>query len=126
EIRDVKPGTISTIWGKFVQRLWNREPNPFYSSLHFSRAYELDPRTMAQKVVNATTQRKRAQREYLARHPNYNNSLFLFKPGHPLRKFCQRIVGPGRGSERIGGVEPIKVVWYTFSAFIYIAIVAMV
>jgi hypothetical protein len=102
------------------------EPNPFYSNLRFSREDEIDPRTMAKEVLNATMQRKRAQREYLVRHPNYNNSLFLLKPNHPLRRLCQRIVGPGRGSERIDGVEPIKAVWYTFSAFIYIAIIAMV
>jgi hypothetical protein len=52
--------------------------------------------------------------------------LFIFKPDNPIRRFCQRIVGPGRGSERIDGVEPNRVVWYAFSAFIYAAIVAMV
>jgi hypothetical protein len=39
---------------------------------------------------------------------------------------CQRLVGPARGVERIDGVEPNKVAWYSFSAFIYAAIVAMV
>lgn len=39
---------------------------------------------------------------------------------------CQRMVGPGRGGDRIEGVMPNRPVWYTFSAFIYAAIVAMV
>ncbi|KAI9839940.1 MAG: hypothetical protein M1819_000132 [Sarea resinae] len=124
---EVQPGSLSAYWGRLVGLVKNREPNPFYSRLQFSRAYEeLDPRTMAKEVVSANEQRKRAQREYLVKHPNYNVSLYLFKPSNPIRKICQRIVGPGRGSQRIEGVDPIKAVWYSFSAFIYAAIVAMV
>lgn len=124
---EVRPGLLSAIWGKFRGLLQDREPNPFYSRLQFSRAYEeLDPRTMAREVVSATEQRKRAQREYLQKHPTYNVSLFLFKPNNMIRRLCQRIVGPGRGSQRIEGVDPVKPVWYAFSAFIYAAIVAMV
>lgn len=110
-----------------VTRLFKREPNPFYSRLQLTKAYEeLDPRTLAREVVNATEQRKITQREYLKRHPNYNNSLYLFRPDNPIRRFCQRIVGPGRGSERIQGRMPNPRIWYAFSAFVYAAIVAMV
>lgn len=123
----VQPGVLSGLWGKVMGFARNREPNPFYSRLQFSRAYEdLDPRTMAKEVVSATEQRKRAQRQYLQNHPTYNVALFLFQPSNPIRNFCQRIVGPGRGSQRIDGVDPVKPVWYAFSAFIYAAIVAMV
>jgi voltage-dependent calcium channel len=124
----VKSGLKSTLWGKFVNRIWNREPNPFYSNIQFSSGREenTNARVLAKEAVSATSQRKKAQREFLARHPNYNNSLFLFTPRNPIRRFCQKIVGPGRGSERFEGVEPNKAVWYTFSAFIYAAIVAMV
>jgi voltage-dependent calcium channel len=123
----VRPGPLSAVWGKLVGFVKNREPNPFYSRLKFSRAYEeLDPRTMAREVVTATEQRRRAQRQYLQKYPRYNVSMFLFKPDNPIRKFCQRIVGPGRGSQRIEGVDPVKPIWYAFSAFIYAAIVAMV
>jgi hypothetical protein len=111
-----------------VNRIWNREPNPFYSNIQFSSGREdnTNARVLAKEAVSATSQRKKAQREFLARHPNYNNSLFLFTPRNRIRRFCQKIVGPGRGSERFEGVEPNKAVWYTFSAFIYAAIVAMV
>lgn len=123
----VQPGVLSGLWGKVMGFARNREPNPFYSRLQFSRAYEdLDPRTMAKEVVSATEQRKRAQRQYLQNYPTYNVALFLFQPSNPIRNFCQRIVGPGRGSQRIDGVDPVKPVWYAFSAFIYAAIVAMV
>ena len=119
-------GFLPSIWDKFKRRVWNREPNPFYSNLQFSRTDDIDARTMAKEAVTQTSQRKRAQREYLARHPGYNNALFIFRPTNPIRRLCQRIVGPGRGSERIDGVEPNRIVWYAFSAFIYAAIVAMV
>ncbi|KAI4214540.1 MAG: hypothetical protein LQ351_002957 [Letrouitia transgressa] len=123
----VQPGLLSAIWDKILGLLGSKEPNPFYSRLQFSRAYEeLDPRTMAKEVVSATKQRKNAQQNYLRKHPNYNNSLFLFRPGNSVRKFCQRIVGPGRGGQRFQGVHPIRPVWYGFSAVIYATIVAMV
>lgn len=123
----VRPGLLSRLWTKANSLVMGREPNPFYSKLQFSARYEeLDPRTMAREVVSAAEARKRAQREYLVKHPNYNKSLFIFPPNHPVRRFCQRIVGPGRGNQRVEGVDPYKPVWYAFSAFIYAAIVAMV
>ena len=126
-LRTVESGTLSALWSKFTGKALNREPNPFYSRLKFSKAYEdLDPRTMAREVVNATEDRKRAQRQYLQRHPHYNVSLFIFGPHHPIRRLCQSIVGPGRGAQRIEGVDPFKPVWYSFSAFIYAAVVCMV
>lgn len=123
----VKPGMLSVWWSKFLRLIGDREPNPFYSRLKFSRAeQDLDIRKRAKEVVSATEQRKRAQRQYLQRHPRYNVSLFIFGPQNRVRRLCQRIVGPGRGTARIEGVDPVKPVWYAFSAFIYAAIVAMV
>ncbi|KAK5137370.1 hypothetical protein LTR08_008948 [Meristemomyces frigidus] len=110
-----------------VKKLFHREPNPFYSKLQLTKAYEeLDPRTLAREVVTATEQRKLTQREYLKRHPKYNVSLHMFKPDSAIRQFCQRIVGPGRGTDRVQGRAPNPRIWYAFSAFIYAAIVAMV
>ena len=117
----------TSFWQRIHTRFKNREPNPFYSNEHFSRAYEdLDPRTMAKEVVTAAERRKRAQREYLLKYPKYNVSLFLFKPDNPIRRLCQKVVGPGRGRERAEGSPPSPVVWYVFSAILYAAIVAMV
>ena len=124
-VRLVKPGMLSMLWGRLLKMFGDREPNPFYSRLQFSRGDEVDIRTRAREVVSATEQRKRAQRQYLQRHPNYNVSLFIFSPRNAIRRLCQRIVGPGRG-ERIEGIDPVKPVWYAFSAFVYAAIVAMV
>lgn len=125
---NVKPGFMSMLWGRLVTMFTSKDPNPFYSNIRFeSRQNEnLDPRQMARQAVSATAERRKAQRAYLARHPMYNNSLFIFTPRNPIRRLCQRIVGPGRGTERFDGVEPNKTLWYSFSAFVYAAIVAMV
>ncbi|KAK3383891.1 Ion transport protein-domain-containing protein [Lasiosphaeria ovina] len=123
----IKPGTLSSLWGKAVSMFNGSDPNPFYSNVRFNGASDtLDPRQMAREAVSATASRRKAQREYLMRHPKYNNALFIFTPKNPIRRLCQQLVGPGRGSERIDGVMPNKYAWYTFSALIYAAIVAMV
>ncbi|KHJ36377.1 putative ion transporter [Erysiphe necator] len=119
----------SSFWQKMKNHFQEKEPNPFFSRTHFSgtsAVENVDARSMAKEVVSATTQRKRAQRDYLARHPNFNISLFIFKPENPVRRLCQKIVGPGRGSERFNGVEPNRAVWYVFTTIIYTAIIAMV
>ncbi|KAI1375540.1 Ion transport protein-domain-containing protein [Hypoxylon crocopeplum] len=123
----IRPGFISNIFGKIRNLFTSREPNPFYSNIRFNGPNDtLDPRQMARQAVSATAERRRAQREYLTHHPTYNNSLYIFTPTNPIRRLCQRLVGPGRGNERFDGVEPNKVAWYAFTVFIYAAIIAMV
>lgn len=115
------------IWQRLKKKFTEREPNPFYTSIRFDGPNDtLDPRQMARQVVSATAARRKAQREYLARHPKYNTALYMFPPNSKLRRFCQRIVGPARGFERFDGVDPNKVAWYAFSAFVYACVVAMV
>ncbi|WXC55621.1 hypothetical protein SNK03_001563 [Fusarium graminearum] len=124
---EIKPGRFSAVWGKIKDWFSDREPNPFYSSLRFDGANDTsDPRQMAEQAMSATMTRRRAQREYLAKYPNYNNSLYMFTPNNSLRRLCQRVVGPSRGIERIDGVVPDTVLWYCFTIFVYTAIAAMV
>lgn len=123
----IKSGKLSRLWTRLTSRLSSSDQNPFYSRLKLTKPYEeLDPRTLAQEVLQATNQRRAAQRAFLQRHPTYNVSLYIFQPDSPIRKFCQRIVGPGRGARRIQGLDPNPTIWYAFSVFIYLAIVAMV
>lgn len=123
----VKPGLLSKYWSKLTGFGGHRDPNPFYSGPAMTRANEeFDPRAVAKRVVTTTENRRRAQRQYLQNHPFYNVSLFIFKPNNPIRRLCQYLVGPGRGSERVEGVSPYRPAWYAFSAFTYTAIVAMV
>ncbi|KAB8339248.1 hypothetical protein FH972_022182 [Carpinus fangiana] len=125
--RPIRQTFFTRLLQRLKTRFWASETNPFYSHLKITRAYEeMDPRTMARAIVNEADRRKKAQREFLIRHPNYNTSLFIFKPDNKLRRLCQMIVGPGRGTDRIEGSPPEPIVWYIFSAFLYAAIVAMV
>ena len=119
-------GWATRFQGWLNKHVWNRQPNPFYSRLQLTKPHEeLNPRQLAEEVVAAAEQRKISQREYLRQHPNYNTTLYMFRPENPIRKFCMRIVGPGRG-QRIQGVQPNPTIWYSFSAFIYAAIIGMV
>ncbi|KAI0829966.1 Ion transport protein-domain-containing protein [Hypoxylon sp. FL0890] len=127
EGRGVRPSFWLSLWDKIRNLFTSRETNPFYSNIRFNGPNDaLDPRQMARQAVSATAERRKAQREYLARHPTYNNSLYIFTPTNPIRRLCQRLVGPGRGNERFDGVEPNKIAWYSFTVFIYAAIIAMV
>ncbi|KAJ4151327.1 hypothetical protein LMH87_012034 [Akanthomyces muscarius] len=118
---------LTGLWKRFKDKFTNQEPNPFYTSIKFEGPNDtLDPRQMARQVVSAAAARRKAQREYLARHPNYNTTLYLFPPGNKFRRFCQRLVGPARGFERVDGIDPNKIAWYALSAFVYACVVAMV
>ncbi|KAK5945754.1 calcium channel protein [Knufia obscura] len=122
----VAPGFFAKMWAK-ISGYSQKDPNPFYSHHISIRANEeFDARAMAKQVASTTEHRRRAQRQYLTRHPKYNVSLFIFKPGNPVRRICQYIVGPSRGDDRVEGVMPWKPAWYAFSAFTYAAIAAMV
>lgn len=120
---DGKPGFLKKIW----DRINKSEPNPFYSNIRFDGPNgTLDPRQMARQAVTATSARRKAQRDYLARHPRYNTSLYIFPPSSRIRRLCQKLVGPARGLERFDGVEPNRIAWYSISTFIYASVFAMV
>ncbi|RMZ78366.1 hypothetical protein DV738_g3928, partial [Chaetothyriales sp. CBS 135597] len=124
---DGKLGFLTRWRSKLLGNKQESDPNPFYTPTTVARANEeFDPRAMAKQVVASTDNRRRAQRQYLIRHPRYNVSLHIFKVNNPVRWVCQKIVGPGRGAERVEGASPNKTVWYTYSAVTYAAIVAMV
>lgn len=113
-------------WGDKMKNFRkNKEPNPFYSFQSRTVA-DLAPTALAQEVVTEQDRRKRAQREYLAKYPHYNVSLFIFRPTNPIRRFCQMLVGPSRANIRYDGMAPHAGISFAFSILIYAAIVAMV
>ncbi|KAK5100599.1 calcium channel protein [Lithohypha guttulata] len=125
-VAKVAPGMFTKIWAK-ISGYSKKDPNPFYTHNISIRANEeFDARAMAKQVASTADNRRKLQRQYLNRHPDYNVSLFMFRPDNPVRKACQYLVGPSRGTERLDGVMPWKPAWYAFSAFTYMTIVAMV
>lgn len=123
----VDPGLMSSAWSRVLAFFGSREPNPFYTNYRYNDDPHdaQDPRQMAEQAYKATTQRRKEQREYLARHPSYNTTLYIFGPKNPVRRFCQRLVPPARGHERFEGTAPDRFS-YVFQGIIYAAIVAMV
>jgi hypothetical protein len=120
-------GILPWIWERIRPLFVSRDPNPFYTTFRISDSSNgtEDPRAMAEQAWVATYNRKKAQREYLARHPTYNNSLFVFGPKNPVRRLCQKLVPPARGHERFDGVDANQYS-YVFQGVIYASIVAMV
>jgi hypothetical protein len=84
---------------------------------------------MEREVALAAQRKRRAQEEYLLKHPNYDKSLYMFSRYNGLRKFCQALVPPGRG-ERVLWVKPHVPFSFlnpttAFEAFIELTIIAM-
>ncbi|CEP08594.1 hypothetical protein [Parasitella parasitica] len=80
-----------------------------------SLRYLVDPtlrETVANRYQQETTdldleERKALKRDFIAAHPSYDKSLYIFSPSHRIRKWCQLIVQPSRG-ERIFGTPASK------------------
>ncbi|KAL7269076.1 calcium channel protein [Rhizina undulata] len=120
-----KQGFFHRTTERIIKAFKEKEQNPFYS--FGSRSFEnLAPTARAQEIVTEQERRKKAQREYLRKYPNYNVSLYLFKPSNPVRRFCQCVVGPSRGSVRYEGLQPYGPISGAFSIIVYCAVVAMV
>lgn len=114
-------------WKQLFNSLWrDREPNPFYSKVAPRSVGDLALTAMAQEAVAAEAAQKKAQREYLQRHPNYNVTLGIFRDGNKIRRMCQMLVAPSRGNVRFGGKPPSTGPWLVFSAITYSCIIAMV
>lgn len=127
DILNGKQSKVQDWWTRLNNRIFHSEPNPFYQKMQFTRGYDqLNVDLLRTELKDYQERRKVTQRLYLQKHPKYNVSLYVFKPDSSIRKACQRVVGPGRGNERVQGVIPNTAIWYSFSAFIYLAIVAMV
>jgi hypothetical protein len=82
------------------------------------------------EVALAAQRKRRAQQEYLLKHPNYDKSLYLFSRNNRLRKFCQALVPPGRG-KRADWSKPYVPFPFpnpatAFETFIDLTIIAMV
>ncbi|KAF3917084.1 hypothetical protein ABW20_dc0102550 [Dactylellina cionopaga] len=124
---DLHSPDVLTQIGQWVSKFWKaREENPFHSGRIFNKQSEIAPTAMAQELAKSRDRIRRAQREYLIRHPGYNVSLFIFGPKNPIRRMCQRVVGPSHGTDRFDGVSPFIPLWLGFSALIYTSIIIMV
>lgn len=102
--------------------------NPFHDPSdikNYKNNHDRNPEEMVGELIRVKTKLEKQQREYLDKNPNYNRSLNLFRPDHPLRVLCQSIVAPSHGI-RLEGTNPRPMVWYLFSIAMLLSTVGLV
>lgn len=102
--------------------------NPFHDSnevREFEREHHTTSDALVSGLLRAKTELESQRKEYLEAHPDYNKSLKMFRPEHPIRMFCQKIVAPSYGS-RLEGYNPRPIVWYLFSTFMLLSTLVLV
>ncbi|KAG1501400.1 hypothetical protein G6F47_004900 [Rhizopus delemar] len=95
--------------------------------------YLVDPTlrdTAASRYQQETTdqeieERKALKRDFIAAHPTYDRSLYLFSNRNPIRRWCQLIVQPSRG-ERTFGAPASRWKSLIFSVLITCCVIANV
>lgn len=103
--------------------------NPFSSTYNLPTESDLsamDPTTMAAEVAEAHDLRIAEQRKYLEKNPAYDKVLWLFTSRSVVRRLCQKIVAPSTGERLAPNRNPVPLVWYVFTAFMYLCTVALV
>ncbi|GAA5835858.1 hypothetical protein JCM9279_002122 [Rhodotorula babjevae] len=78
------------------------------------------------RIEDVTESRQQTVAQYIAEHPTYNRTLFLFTQRSPVRRVCQALVEPAYGHERINGRPPIKLYQRLFQVAMLVVILASV
>ncbi|ORY24315.1 high-affinity cell membrane calcium channel [Naematelia encephala] len=79
----------------------------------------------ADEHLDALRERRNQQADFIAAHPSFDRSLFLFKQSNPLRRFCQACVSPAYG-ERIFGRRADPTLRLIVKAVMFCTIVASI
>ncbi|KAI8139587.1 Ion transport protein-domain-containing protein [Fennellomyces sp. T-0311] len=80
---------------------------------------------LAEAYMYEAEERKALRREFIAQHPTYDKSLYLFTPRNRLRRWCQALVPPSRG-ERFFGAQPNWIASWIFFTIICLSVVTTV
>ncbi|KAL7418234.1 Ion transport protein-domain-containing protein [Mrakia frigida] len=75
--------------------------------------------------TDSIIERRAMQADFIASHPSYDRSLWIFSQENPLRRFCQLLVPPADG-ERIFGRPASPTLSFFFKMVIYVAVLASV
>ncbi|GAA6055172.1 hypothetical protein JCM3770_002218 [Rhodotorula araucariae] len=78
------------------------------------------------RMQDAAQQRQNTIAQYIVEHPTYDKTLFLFSQHSPIRRFCQALVEPAYGTERINGRAPINVWKWAFQLTMFCVIAGSV
>lgn len=100
--------------------------NPFHTKHAKNHDFEnFEPAKFATRVITERRMLIQKQDEYLKMNPNYNTVLYMMKPNHKFRRFCQMIVPLSHG-ERVDGVEPKKTVSDIFLFVMFLSTIGIV
>ena len=75
--------------------------------------------------MDALRERRNQQADFIAAHPSFDHSLWLFKQSNPVRRFCQACVLPAHG-ERIFGRRAQPSLCLFAKVLVFCAVVASV
>jgi len=75
--------------------------------------------------MDALRERRNQQADFIAAHPSFDHSLWIFKQSNPIRRFCQACVPPAYG-DRIFGRKANPVFELVMRGFVLAAVVASV
>lgn len=120
---------IKSLLAKYRVEWTQRRHNPFTSRINLSKetaTSALDASTLATEVAKAHTDRKTQQAAYLEENPVYDKVLWTLGPNSSVRRFCQKIVAPSTGERMDVKAGPVPLIWYVFTATMYLSTVALV
>ncbi|KAI9271516.1 Ion transport protein-domain-containing protein [Phascolomyces articulosus] len=80
---------------------------------------------LAEAYLYDAEERKLLRQEFIAAHPTYDKSLYLFTPNNRFRRWCQMLVPPSRG-ERFFGAQPNLVASWVFFTIICCSVLTTV
>ncbi|OXH34034.1 high-affinity cell membrane calcium channel [Cryptococcus neoformans] len=75
--------------------------------------------------MDAFRERRNQQADFIAAHPSFDKSLWLFKQNNPIRKFCQACV-PSAYGERIFGRSTNPTLALIVKTVVFLAVVASI
>lgn len=75
--------------------------------------------------MDALREKRNQQADFIAAHPSFDHSLWIFKQSNPLRRFCQACVAPAYG-DRIFGRRANPVFELVMRGVVLAAVVASV
>ncbi|KAG2223817.1 hypothetical protein INT45_001951 [Circinella minor] len=80
---------------------------------------------LAEAYLYDAEERKILRQEFIAAHPTYDKSLYLFTPNNRFRRWCQMLVPPSRG-ERFFGAPPNLIASWIFFGIICCSVLTTV
>ncbi|WWC70741.1 uncharacterized protein I206_104692 [Kwoniella pini CBS 10737] len=75
--------------------------------------------------MDALRERRNQQADFIAAHPSFDQSLWIFRQSNPVRKFCQACVQPAYG-DRIFGRPAHPILQLVVKTIVFSAVVASI